>query len=189
MFLTRGHCLPLLSSAVALRTEPVKISSLISPLVGRELLAYARQPWTYWLRALATLGAVVLLAVLAVTGRNRLGSTDGRALFQSSAAILFLLASSLLVHNGLFLSALLAMAPTGIWLGIKLRSLAKASFSTVAYLVLLPGALYVFQPIERHLLLAGLILVYGTVALVMHRRVKDLIQGGDRLQRIFRGGD
>ena len=78
---------------MALRIGPVAFSRLIPPLVGRELLAYARQPWTYWLRSLATLGAVLVLAVLGGSGRNRLGSTDGLPLFQGLVAILFLIAS------------------------------------------------------------------------------------------------
>jgi len=61
----------------------------IPPLVARELLAYSRQPWTYWLRLLSALGAVSVLAIMATTGRNRLGPADGRSLFAGSAAILF----------------------------------------------------------------------------------------------------
>src|ERR1041385_2959462 len=65
----------------------------IAPLVARELLAYSRQPWTYWLRLLSALGAVSVLAVMAMTGRSRLGPTDGRSLFSGSTVILFFIAS------------------------------------------------------------------------------------------------
>src|SRR6266487_265459 len=51
------------------------------PLIARELLAYSRQPWTYWLRLLSALGAVSVLGIIAMTGRNRLGQADGRSLF------------------------------------------------------------------------------------------------------------
>src|SRR5258705_71039 len=63
------------------------------PLIARELLAYSRQPWTYWLRLLSALGAVSVLGIMATTGRNRLGQADGRSLFAGSTAILFVIAS------------------------------------------------------------------------------------------------
>jgi hypothetical protein len=65
----------------------------IPPLIARELLAYSRQPWTYWLRLLSALGAVSVLGIIATTGRNRLGQADGRSLFAGSTAILFFVAS------------------------------------------------------------------------------------------------
>src|SRR5204862_2333582 len=65
----------------------------IPPLIARELLAYSRQPWTYWLRLLSALGAVSVLGIMATTGRNRLGQADGRSLFTGSTAILFFVAS------------------------------------------------------------------------------------------------
>jgi len=65
----------------------------IPPLVARELLVYSRQPWTYWLRLLSALGAVSVLAIMATTGQNRLGRTDGLALFAGSTAVLFFIAS------------------------------------------------------------------------------------------------
>jgi hypothetical protein len=48
----------------------------LPPLVARELLVYSRQPWTYWLRLLSALGAVSVLAIMATTGRHRLGQAD-----------------------------------------------------------------------------------------------------------------
>ena len=63
------------------------------PLVARELLAYSRQPWTYWLRLLTAFAAVSVLAAMATTGRNRLGRTDGLSLFAGSTVILFCIAS------------------------------------------------------------------------------------------------
>jgi ABC-type transport system involved in multi-copper enzyme maturation permease subunit len=65
----------------------------LAPLVARELLAYSRQPWTYWLRLLSALGAVSVLAITAMIGRHRLGQTDGLSLFAGSTAILFFIAS------------------------------------------------------------------------------------------------
>jgi hypothetical protein len=95
----------------------------------------------------------------------------------------------LLAVNVFFLPALLAMASTGIWLGIKQRSLARASFSTVAYLVLLPGALCLFQAASPGVLLVGLAIAYSAVALVMRQKLRQLIQGGEQLQRLLRRGD
>jgi hypothetical protein len=95
----------------------------------------------------------------------------------------------LLGINSFFLPALLAMASTGIWLGIKQRSLARASFSTVAYLVLLPGALCLIQAGSPGILLVGLAIAYGAVALVMHQKLRQLAQGGDQLQRLLQRGD
>src|SRR2546423_12753326 len=63
------------------------------PLVGRELLVYSRQPWTYWLRLFSALGAVTVLAIMATTGRYRLGQADGLSLFAGSTVILFFIAS------------------------------------------------------------------------------------------------
>lgn len=65
----------------------------IPPLVARELLVYSRQPWTYWLRLLSALGAVSVLALMAMTGQYRLGRADGLSLFAGSTVILFFIAS------------------------------------------------------------------------------------------------
>src|ERR1041385_6746834 len=65
----------------------------IPPLVARELLVYSRQPWTYWLRLLSALGAVIVLAIMGATGQHRLGQADGLSLFAGSTAILFFIAS------------------------------------------------------------------------------------------------
>jgi hypothetical protein len=73
--------------------EHVGRRRLVPPLVARELLAYSRQPWTYWLRLLSAFGAVSVLAIMATAGRNRLGPADGLSLFAGSTAILFFLAS------------------------------------------------------------------------------------------------
>src|SRR3954469_1532693 len=65
----------------------------IPPLVARELLAYSRQPWTYWLRLLSALGALTFLAILGTTGQHGLGRADGLSLFAGLTAILFFIAS------------------------------------------------------------------------------------------------
>src|SRR5262245_31238005 len=61
----------------------------IPPLVARELLAYSRQSWTYWLRLLSALGAVSVLVTMATTGKHRFGQGDGLSLFAGSTALLF----------------------------------------------------------------------------------------------------
>src|SRR5262245_13329643 len=65
----------------------------VPPLVARELLAGARQPWTYWLRLLTALGAVCVLAIMGVAGEGRLGQSDGFPLFAGSTVVLFFIAS------------------------------------------------------------------------------------------------
>ena len=65
----------------------------IPPVVARELLAYSRQPWTYWVRLLTAMGAVSVLALMAAMGRSRLGETDGSFLFGSSTLLLYVIAS------------------------------------------------------------------------------------------------
>jgi hypothetical protein len=92
----------------------------------------------------------------------------------------------LLAQNSLFLSGLCAMGVTGIWLGLKQRSLARASFSAFFYFLLLPASLYVLQPMSPARITLVLILAYCTIAVVMHRILGCLVQGGDRVQLLLR---
>lgn len=75
------------------KPEPMASRWHIPPLVARELIAYSRRPWTYWLRLLTALGAVSVLVIIAATGQARLGRTDGLSLFAGSTVVLFLVAS------------------------------------------------------------------------------------------------
>ena len=96
------------------------------------------------------------------------------------------LARLLLAQNSLFLSGLCAMGVTGIWLGLKQRSLARASFSTFFYFLLLPASLYVLRPTSPARITLVLVIAYCAIAVVMHRKLGRQVQGGDSLQRLLR---
>jgi hypothetical protein len=87
------------------------------------------------------------------------------------------LAGVLLLQNCLFLSGLCAMGTTGIWLGLKQRSLTRASLSLVFYFLLLPASLYVVSPTRPVLVTVGLAIAYCAVALVMRGVLARVIQG------------
>jgi hypothetical protein len=93
----------------------------------------------------------------------------------------------LLVQNTLFLCGLCAMGVTGIWLGLKQRSLARASFSACFYFLLLPASLYVLRPASTADITLLLLIAYCAIAVVMHRKLRRLIQGGDSVQPLLRG--
>jgi len=92
----------------------------------------------------------------------------------------------LLAQNGLFLSGLCAMGVTGIWLGLKQRSLVRASLSTFLYFLLLPASLYVLAPISPARITLVLVIAYCAIAFVMHRKLRRQIQGGDSVQQLLR---
>jgi hypothetical protein len=92
----------------------------------------------------------------------------------------------LLAQNSLFLSGLCAMGVTGIWLGLKQRSLSRASFSACFFFLVLPGSLYVLRPINVADITVFLVLFYCAVAFVMHLRLGRLVQGGDSVQPLLR---
>ena len=75
---------------------------------------------------------------------------------------------------------------TGIWLGLKQRSLARASFSTFFYFLLLPASLYVLQPMSPARITVVLVIAYSVIAVVMHRILGRQVQGGDSMQRVLR---
>ena len=90
------------------------------------------------------------------------------------------LAWVLLVQNSLFLSGLWAMGNTGIWLGLKQRSLTRASVSLVFFLLVLPALLYNFCPahgvVRVGLVLAVLVPAYCLTALLMRRSLNRLVE-------------
>ena len=118
------------------------------------------------------LDALVLLLVMLRTTRE--GSAWDFALM-------------LLAQNSLFLSGLCAMGVTGIWLGLKQRSLARASFSACFYFLLLPASLYALRPTSAAPITMVLVIVYCAVAVVMHRKLARLVRGGDSVQPLLRG--
>jgi hypothetical protein len=83
-------------------------------------------------------------------------------------------------------SGLCAMGVTGIWLGLKQRSLTQASFSAFFYFLLLPASLYVLRPTSPARITLVLVIAYCAIAVVMHRKLSFLVQGGDSVQRLLR---
>ena len=92
----------------------------------------------------------------------------------------------LLAQNSLLLSGLCAMGVTGIWLGLKQRSLARASFGTFFYFLLLPASFYVLAPMSPARITLVLVIAYCAIAVVMHRILGRQVQGGDSVQRLLR---
>lgn len=92
----------------------------------------------------------------------------------------------LLAQNSLFLSGLCAMAVTGIWLGLKQRSLSRASFSACFFFLVLPASLYLLRSMSAADITLFLVLVYCAVAVVMHRKLARLVRGGDSVQPLLR---
>ena len=86
-------------------------------------------------------------------------------------------------------SGLCAMGVTGVWLGLKQRSLTRASLSLVFYFLLLPASLYLFWPTEPILVTILLVSAYCAIAVLMARRLNRVTQGGDGLQRLLRRGE
>jgi len=96
------------------------------------------------------------------------------------------LARVLLAQNSLFLSGLGAMGLTGIWLGLKQRSLARASLSACFYLLLLPLSLYILRPMSPAHITMILVIAYCAIALVMHYKLGRLVRSGDGMQPLLR---
>ena len=92
----------------------------------------------------------------------------------------------LLAQNSLFLSGLCAMGVTGIWLGLKQRSLSRASFSACFFFLVLPASLYVLRPMSAADITVFLVLAYCAVAVVMHGKLSRLVRGGDSVQPLLR---
>jgi len=92
----------------------------------------------------------------------------------------------LLARNSLFLSGLCAMGVTVIWLGLKQRSLARASFSACFYFLLLPASLYFLRPTSAADITVILVIAYCATAAVMHRKLGRLVRGGDSVQPLLR---
>jgi hypothetical protein len=75
---------------------------------------------------------------------------------------------------------------TGIWLGLKQRSLARASFSACFYFLLLPASLYVLRPASPARITLVLVIAYWAIAVVMHRKLRRLVQGAESVQPLLR---
>jgi len=88
--------------------------------------------------------------------------------------------------NNLFLSGLCAMGVTGIWLGLKQRSLARASLSACFYLLLLPLSLMFWEPTSPARITVVLVIAYCAIAIVMHRKLGRLVRGGDSMLLLLR---
>jgi hypothetical protein len=95
-------------------------------------------------------------------------------------------AELLLAQNSLFLSGLCAMGVTAVWLGLKQRSLARASFSAFFYFLLLPASLYVLRPMSPADITLVVVIAYCAIAVVMGLKLARLVQGGDSVQRLLR---
>lgn len=81
------------------------------------------------------------------------------------------------------------MGVTGIWLGLKQRSLARASFSAASYFLLLPASLYVLWPTSAARTTAVLVIAYCAIAVVMRLKLGRLVQGGHSVERLLRPRD
>jgi hypothetical protein len=92
----------------------------------------------------------------------------------------------LLAQNSLFLSGLTAMGLAGIWLGLKQRSLTRASLSACFYFLLLPATLYILRPMSPAHITVLLVSACCAIVLVMHRKLARLVQGGESVQRLLR---
>jgi hypothetical protein len=96
------------------------------------------------------------------------------------------LARTLLAQNSLLLSGLSAMGVTGIGLGLKQRSLSRASVSACFYFLLLPALLYVFRPTSPARITVFLVIAYCAVTIVMHLKLSRLVRSGDGVQSLLR---
>jgi hypothetical protein len=91
------------------------------------------------------------------------------------------LAGLLLAQNSLFLSGLCAMGTTGMWLGLKQRSLTRSSISLVCYFLLLPALLYLVCPGRPVQVTIALVVANCAIAVVMRVVLTRVVRGGDRL--------
>jgi hypothetical protein len=150
-----------------LQTTPITLKQIVRAAYDFLMIHFRRG-----VLPMLGLDALVLLMV-ALRARSADGSAWG-------------LGRLLLAQNSLFLSGLCAMGVTGIWLGLKQRSLARASFSTFFYFLLLPASLYVLQPTSPARITLVLMIAYCAIAVVMHRILRRQVQGGDSVQRLLR---
>ena len=159
-----------------------------------------RQPWTYWLRLLTALGAVSVLAIMAMTGQHRLGQADGLSLFAGSTVTLFFIASL----NGLRSTSdciaserrqgtLVLLFLADLKLNTILMSKLVTNFMRNAWaflgtlpvlglcllLLLLPASFHALRIASPARITVLLVLAYWAIAVVMHRKLGRLVQGGD----------
>lgn len=96
------------------------------------------------------------------------------------------LAYVLLAQNSLFLSGLGAMGVTGVWLGLRQRSLSRASLSLSFYFLFLPALLYALRPASPTYITVALVMAYCAIALVMHRKLGRLVRSDGMLPLLRR---
>jgi hypothetical protein len=149
-----------------LQTTPITLKQVVRA-------AYDFLRIHFWRGVLPMLVLDALVLVTGVLSTTRENSVTG-------------LARVLLAQNCLFLSGLCAMGLTGIWLGLKQRSLTRASFSACFYLLLLPVPLYILRPMSPARITVVLVIAYCAIAIVMHRKLGRLVRGGDSMLPLFR---
>ena len=153
-----------------LQTTPVTLKEIV-----RAAYSYLVVHFRRGLLPMLGLDALVLLMVASMVRSSEVSA--GR------------LALLLLAQNSLLLSSLCATGAAGIWLGLKQRSLARASFSVVFYFMVLPGFLYLLWPAGQGLFTLTLTIIYCASAMLIARRLSRLVQGGDSLHRLLRSGE
>jgi hypothetical protein len=147
-----------------------------TPITLKELVRAAQEfLFVHFRRGVLPMLGLDVLMLLLLTLKTARGDGSG-----------WRLAGLLLAQNSLFLSGLCAMAMTGVWLGLKQRSLTRASISLVFYLLLLPALLYLFWPTRAGLVTVVLVLAYCAIALLMHRKLTLMLEHADGLERPLR---
>jgi hypothetical protein len=74
------------------------------------------------------------------------------------------------------------MGVSGVWLGLKQRSLTKASISLAFYFLLLPAVPYLLWSNQPVRVTIALVFAYSAIAVLMRRKLTRVVQGGDGLQ-------
>jgi hypothetical protein len=150
-----------------------------TPLTLKELVRAAQEfLFVHFRRGVLPMLGLDVLVLLLLSLRTARGDNSG-----------WRLAGLLLAQNSLFLAGLCALGKTGIWLGLKQRSLTRASLSLVFYLLLLPALLYVCWPSRPGLVTVVLVLAYGAITLLMHRKLTRMLERADGLPGPRRRGE
>jgi len=153
-----------------LQTTPVTLKELVR--AAQEFL------FVHFRRGVLPMLGLDVLVLLWLTLKTARGDGSG-----------WRLAGLLLAQNSLFLAGLCALGQTGVWLGLKQRSLTRASISLVFYLLLLPASLYLCWPSRPELVTVVLVLAYCAIALLMHRKLTRMLECADGLQWPLRRGE
>src|SRR5262245_51368718 len=122
-----------------LQTTPLTIAGLIA--AARRLI------WRQTIRGVIPM----LLSDMAILSCITVSRGDSEKLTPSFAV-------TLLFHDGVFLSALFALANAGMWWGIRHRSLTKGAFRCIFGLVLVPLAAFAFRLADPPLVALGLVI-------------------------------